>query len=504
MEFEQLRASLNNNAQEKPTLYMTLCIIQSLIYDVEDEAGEDIQNCEVGDETMPTKLLWLCNTILDIYDSKKDDMVRSRQRLDDAVKKLEQVKQNLDALDEVSGKLEAVRNSLKEKEDALSVAKANAENYEALCEACRAAEEKLEKLSSFDMAGQQQRLAELQADALCAENAQKGLLQQLQEAETQRKDAVRQKERIINEITKISGEKQEVQEACLKKTAQKNSYLAEKQKAEAELIDLEHELSTLTQTLGELQNQVFEYETDKIPKQKNALSEKRDQVAELESRQQTLACQEQTLAEKQTALSQKIEKAEKELEEKQKLFEVLTADYSEKDKEIKELEQRLDEMKGKTDTEKHATYKRQLEEATENLRRLQTECASMVSDLEKQKTLLEEKDSEKKRLNGLKNRADEVEKTLDDALRELAQIDTPAFDSRLKSMESRLGQLTSVRKNLMESVELVNHALGKAGEDMPQLRELEETMDSMQRGLKGMQKALRECASCVNLEEQSL
>lgn len=505
MKFERLRASLNNNAQETPTLYMALCSIQSLIYDVEDESGLDIQDCEVGNETMPTTLLWLCNTILDIYNSKKDDMVRNQSRLEDAVKKLGQVEQALAELDEVSGKLEAAQKSLKDKEAALSAAKEDEADYRALCERCREAEAQLSKLSQFDMDTQREKLAGLSAQIAHASEEQKDLRERLQKAEALLDEANREKESLINEITRIDGCRAQAQEAYQKKAAQRELYLEDQQKKEAELVNLEGKLSELTRELGRLQDQVFEYETDKLPAQSKVVEEQSRRAAALEVQRGELAQQEQVLAEKQNALSREIEKAGKDLEEKQRLFEILTADYSEKDKEIKALEQRLSEMRGKTDTEKHAAYKRQLEAEAETLQRIQAECASMKRGLEEQKTRLEEKDEEKNRLTRLKGRADEVEKALDSALAELNPIAGEAFQRRLAHMEQRLNQLSGVRRNLDSSIRLMHEALGTPAEgDRKRMDRLEETMNSMQRSLRKLQKSLRDCANCVSLEEHGL
>lgn len=88
MEFKRLKASIAHNQGEKPTIYMAVCAIESLVYDIEDEADSELSVCPVGDETLPTKLAWLCNTVLDIYNDNRDEMTRSRERLDRSVEKV--------------------------------------------------------------------------------------------------------------------------------------------------------------------------------------------------------------------------------------------------------------------------------------------------------------------------------------------------------------------------------------------------------------------------------
>ena len=41
MKFERLKASIVNNAQEEPSVYMAVCAIESLLRDMEDESGLD-------------------------------------------------------------------------------------------------------------------------------------------------------------------------------------------------------------------------------------------------------------------------------------------------------------------------------------------------------------------------------------------------------------------------------------------------------------------------------
>ena len=64
VEFKRLRASLENNAQGEPSIYMALCLMETLVYDIEQESGSGtLDQCPAGDDTLPTKLIWLCRKI---------------------------------------------------------------------------------------------------------------------------------------------------------------------------------------------------------------------------------------------------------------------------------------------------------------------------------------------------------------------------------------------------------------------------------------------------------
>ena len=64
MQFKRLKASLEHNAQAEPSIYTALCLMETLIYDIEQESGGlTLDKCEAGDDTLPTKLTWLCRKI---------------------------------------------------------------------------------------------------------------------------------------------------------------------------------------------------------------------------------------------------------------------------------------------------------------------------------------------------------------------------------------------------------------------------------------------------------
>lgn len=98
MKFERLKASIVNNAQEEPSVYMAVCAIESLLRDMEDESGLSVDQLPAGDEMLSAKLIWLSKTLRKVFNSRSDDLQRSRSRLDRAMDELQQAEDALGGL----------------------------------------------------------------------------------------------------------------------------------------------------------------------------------------------------------------------------------------------------------------------------------------------------------------------------------------------------------------------------------------------------------------------
>ena len=47
MKFDRLQASILNNADQSPSLYMALCMAEALFADIESACGTDLSHCPV-------------------------------------------------------------------------------------------------------------------------------------------------------------------------------------------------------------------------------------------------------------------------------------------------------------------------------------------------------------------------------------------------------------------------------------------------------------------------
>ncbi len=183
MKFDRLKASISNNADEKPSLYMALCAVESLFADLEDNCGKEVSRCPVGDERLPSKLVWLCRVINEIYRDNSEELQRNRSRLDAAMDKLQNTKKELEASSQVAERLASLKAEYAALQRQLERSEEAAEECETLEEQCRQAKRQLEKLSTFDAQTAREDLLRLRGQISQQETAKADLLGQLQQAD---------------------------------------------------------------------------------------------------------------------------------------------------------------------------------------------------------------------------------------------------------------------------------------------------------------------------------
>lgn len=161
MKFNRLKASIANNLDQQPSIYMALCLVESLFEDIEDESGRDISECLMGDEGLSSKLVWLCRTINSIYDDKQDELQRNRARLDAAMEKLKKTEGQLADFAASAMQLAALQREHSSWEQKLLAAQENKRQCELLTQQCESARRQLEQLQDFDPAVANAHLTEL-------------------------------------------------------------------------------------------------------------------------------------------------------------------------------------------------------------------------------------------------------------------------------------------------------------------------------------------------------
>lgn len=167
MRFNHLKASIANNIDQEPTLFMALCMVESLFRDMEDEADIDISLCPVGDERLSTKLVWLCRCIGDIYDDNCDELQRNRTRLDSALSKIRGLEKELEDLAIISDQLLQMQNKYVGLENELKEARKNKQKFDILKEQTAQAEKDIAQLLKFEPQTAEKNLSQLR-DQICS------------------------------------------------------------------------------------------------------------------------------------------------------------------------------------------------------------------------------------------------------------------------------------------------------------------------------------------------
>lgn len=454
MEFSRLRASIANNAGETPSIYMALCMIESLLDDMEDVTGQEIGDLPIGDDTLPTKMVWLCQVMRQIYEEKNGEFARNRTRLDAAVRDLKKVGTELEAFSETADRLSAVKTDLKKRQTVLERAKAEQEEYETIKEQCRQLQLEADSLQCFDKAAEEVKLRALQAETADLAGVKSGL-------EAERASVLEAMDRIVGETAGLRVEIEQTQA----RLEQKNSALSamerqclEARKRESELTG---RLSEMTAVLSALQDDVTCLETERIPERKR---QRDDEEARKKAMEQTLASLEAEtgqLREKNLELSSKIAQAQEEFDTHNSVYSRLTEDYRQKSEEIAALVQRLEELQGKNDAQKHEIYRRQRMQQITQLEKLGEECAAMEQEIAALDRDVRAKQREAEELRKKRAQAEDAQRGLSDVLRELGPIASEDFAAKLEENRQRLETLEAVRGSLSSTLSGIREILGE-------------------------------------------
>lgn len=496
MKFSHLRASIENNAEEEPSIYMAICMIESLLEDIEDATGQEVGDWPIGDVTLPTKLVWLCQVINQIYQAKSGELVRNRPRLDAAMKELEKAGAELEKLSGTAVRLSEANAELKKRQAALARAKGEREEYERVKEECGRLQREAESLRGFDKAAEEAKLRSLRAETADMARARAGL-------EAERADVMA----AWNEaVEKNAALRSEIEQARANVEQKKNALSGlEKQRQDAQTrrSELSDRLHEATAALSGLQDAVSRLETETVPERKRQRDDEEARKAGLEQKLASLELETRQLLEKNQELSAEIEKAKEVYNARYSAYSDLTEDCKRKNEEITALEQRLEDLKGITDAQKHEIYKRQIAEQISDLEKAGQECAAMEEELRELDRANEAKKHEAEELNKKKAQAEDRERRIAGILLELEPIASEDFAAKLERNRQRLELLETVRGNLSGTLSEIQEILGiiPADDNGVQIERMKGALQGFLNYTDKLQDDLVKYAKSVRLEE---
>ena len=97
MEFVQLKAAIGRWQKSEPSVYMALCMTESLFRDIEKAADARIHKCDPGEDDLGSKLLWLSKELNNIFAIVKDEIPWS-ERLETRRTRVQELSQQLEAM----------------------------------------------------------------------------------------------------------------------------------------------------------------------------------------------------------------------------------------------------------------------------------------------------------------------------------------------------------------------------------------------------------------------
>ena len=362
MKFERLNSSISLNSREAPSVYMAICMVESLFKDVELAAGTDsISRVPPGDEQMPTKLLWLARTILKIYEENSEKLQRNQDRLEKMMGKISLAEKELASQADTAQALAELRKRDEALELQLAEAEERRQETEELQKRCREAETQLQTLKQFDPAAAQRELTALEDQVRGLHTEYSGLKAKL-ERQSQDNEAL---QAACDELRQhcaqcqarrdqMTRERQEAEEFLRRSQAEEESCSSQMETLTRARKHMLEELAESQQQLAQMQQKNEAFQSEKLAPVLAALerqkSENEDQTRLLEARKQDW----------EYAVMDK-SRLKKRLEEAEKLAASAQAELAQSRRRTEEAEDRADALQT------------QKEEALRNLEALQQE-----------------------------------------------------------------------------------------------------------------------------------
>ena len=530
MQFKRLKASLEHTAQAEPSIYMALCLIETLIYDIEQESGSlTLEKCEAGDETLPTKLIWLCRKIGAVYQAKESGFVRNRENLEKAMKKLRDTEESLAGYAQADRELAEAGDRLRETEEKLEQAMALRADAEALRRRTAELEAQITQLRTMDRTAEQRRAEELETELRelnreigafraaeieprlerkqtasarleALEREKTGLETQLGELDTRYNAqvlAVAEQKRALEDKRRTLEEKQGESGVIAKRV------LEEEQKQNK----LASEIKELTAQLAKLQSATARMETEDLPQLQQMKQAEESRARELGRQMQEMTAERKQLAEEIETKRRECGELQKDLDTDRTAYEALTSDYNIKNQELQELTKQLQDLQGKTDAEKHAAFKRQQEEKVASLKKLQEETVQVEAENKELDRKIVEAQEQLGQLRSSREKKTQTETETAARLRELKTVVTPEFQNQVRLLTERLTLLERTRSALADTCSELRSALGvsPAEKDGILSETVGGTLASLNRYAASCGEALKKCAESVkqNLREDT-
>lgn len=519
MKFERLESSIELNRKEEPSIFMALCMVESLFRDIRDVSGRDISENPLGDEMLPVRLAWLDRVVYNIYTRNRAEFVRGLDRVDKMEAMLQAERAEL-------GQAAAAAKTIKEKEAEaealtaqLTAAREAQQTWNRLTQECAEKRGELQKLQAVDPAQAQTELEDLTAQVAALQQQQQGILDKqaalrsnLQKLTNQQTSAAEEEKELLKQQTEQTG--------VLEQQKTKNQRLAEELCAQkAELARLQAECTPLQTQAAQAQAQTEAFRAQQIAPQQAALQAAQQAVQEQQNQLRQL--------------NEQLERAKAERNQGARRVAELNAELAQTEQEVRDKQQQLEQKERVLAAEKEAKdqLNGQYNGRMDTLSALQKEAQQLRDDLKKSERFITATLAEKTALlNAQKDQQMEhqqklatLEQNIQDLTRdnenlsqkvkeqerERQQLDTAyqgltakqsANDAEIKNLEQRLQELqgkTDEEKNqriklqLKEAIETVERCRQEGEEAETQLEELNGERNRLQEARKKQDDALQ-------------
>jgi len=263
MKFNRLKASVTNNSDQQPSIYMALCMVESLFADLEDEYGKNFSQCPAGDERLTNKLLWLIRSINGVYEDKSDDLQRNRARLDKEMTKLQGLEGELAQHAKTAEQLSAAQKERAELEARLRQATEKKRRYDELVKESAQLRTEIEDLNKVDLTQVEQEIKTMKdkrEEAAAQAKKLRTAAEEFRSRELAPLEATVDKLR--TEIAGLQNRKDQEEEKVSRCQAERDKQQADLAALDKERKQLQAEQSALERETGNLEQTIRKLEKD--------------------------------------------------------------------------------------------------------------------------------------------------------------------------------------------------------------------------------------------------
>lgn len=456
MKFNRLKASIVNNSSEKPSVYMAVCAIESLLRDMEEEAGRPVDQLPAGDEMLSAKLVWLCRVLQKIYTGRSEELQRSRAKLDRAMSELQIAEESLSRFAGEEEKLASLLRRKSELDRELDQAKAaNAQGLR-VREEIDAAEMRLEQLKSMDLDAESRRLEDLRGQVSLLEGEQRELrakLEQTQreldltrkenaEAEQRLAACVGEKEKSLRRLEELETQTRAMTEETQEMQASSLSLDGQLENLQQQKRQLDEELREKKQILSAYQNREVDPVMEELKKARIEIEAYEEEKGQSREKLQELRQRRDQIVAEIAAMKDRCEEAEKALHTKEEERIKAEGRRLAAEKRERELQEKLDGLRDKLNSLQTSVASLEEQQLPEQQRLTEAEEGRHDRLLEQLNQLGQGRRQLQEENGKLENQVQEVEKD--------RQIFQKTYDSRVADYKNKSQELRELEEKITE------------------------------------------------------
>ena len=457
MNFNHIKAALDNNADESPSIYLAIRLMASLVDDFESVPGiKSLADCPLGGDSAPLEMQWLCRQINKIYSEKHGEFEQSYDRLDAAIATMKSYEAELDAAADISEKLLTTQSQIDEMQPSILAAQENKTRYDAANRLLKKAQQELKNLQQFDADDEERSLEKIQEQIASLSNQQGDIRRRIENAATEHNSALKKLSEANAALENVENEANQAKQNIDDTKKRIGDINRELENARIELAaqtvketELKRELGDLKQQIDDKEQAVNNYESDVLVPLRNQNTSLQEKLDGLESEKSAIV---ETCAE-----------IERQYNDTVNTIALLREQEPERREELTQKETELEVQKKTSETIKNEIFNAQIE-----LDRLTKELGVLQSEHSRVSSLVS---TQEKRVNTETEQYNQNAKKLEDLKAEVLKVqeDTLALEPQIAQAQDRLKEKQDAYSSLTKTFSATNEEIRKLEADLAAL-----------------------------------